>query len=78
MEWHDDPDGQAATLIAEPYRCRVWRSAEGTWAAMVSRRGDAEATYSYARLEDAQAWCEAQIAASGTNQSQTTRRKPRP
>ena len=36
MDWHDDPGGQAATLIEGDARCRVWRTAAGTWEALIS------------------------------------------
>ena len=68
MDWHDDPGGQAATLIEGDARGRVWRTAADTWAALLSIRGDATAAYSFATREEAQAWCEAQVA---------ERRKPR-
>ena len=69
MEWVHDPADQAATLIQGAVRCRVWRTAGGTWAALISVRGDATAAYSFATREAAQAWCEAQV---------SERRKPRP
>ncbi len=62
MEWVQDPVDQAATLIQGEVRCRVWRTAGGTWAALISVRGDATAAYSFPTREQAQAWCEAQIA----------------
>ena len=68
MDWQDDPAEQAATLIQGDARCRVWRTAGGTWAALISVHGDATAAYSFPTLPEAQAWCEAQIA---------ERRKPR-
>ena len=69
MEWVQDPADHAATLIAGKVRARVWQTASGTWAALISVRGDATAAYSFATREAAQAWCEAQVA---------ERRKPRP
>jgi hypothetical protein len=69
MEWVQDPADHAATLIAGEVRARVWQTASGTWAALISVRGDATAAYSFATREAAQAWCEAQVA---------ERRKPRP
>ena len=62
MEWMHDPAEQAATLIQGELRCRVWRTAGGTWAALISVRGDATAAYSFATREAAQEWCEAQVA----------------
>jgi hypothetical protein len=62
MEWVQDPVDQAATLIQGAMRCRVWRTAGGTWAALISVRGEATAAYSFPTQEQAQAWCEAQLA----------------
>ena len=60
MEWVQDPADHAATLIHGEVRCRVWWAANGTWAALISVRGDATAAYSFATREAAQAWCETQ------------------
>jgi hypothetical protein len=68
MEWVQDPADQAATLIQGELRCRVWQTTAGTWAALLSVRGEATAAYSFPTREAAQAWCETQIA---------ERRKPR-
>jgi hypothetical protein len=62
MEWVQDAADAAATLIRGDIRCRVWRTAAGTWAALISIHGDATAAYSLATREAAQAWCEAQLA----------------
>ena len=62
MEWVQDVADAAATLIQGDVRCRVWRTAAGTWAALISIHGDATAAYSLATREAAQAWCEAQLA----------------
>ena len=67
-EWGYDAVEQAATLIAGDGRCRVWRTAADTWAALISLHGDATAAYSSAPRQEAQAWCEQQL---------TERRKPR-
>ena len=63
MEWVHDPAEPAATLIHGDWRCRVWQTAAGTWAALISVHGDATAAYSFATRAAAQAWCEAQLAA---------------
>ncbi len=62
MEWVHDPAEQAATLIQGEVRCRVWQTASGSWATLISVHGDATAAYSFATREQAQAWCEAQLA----------------
>ncbi len=61
MDWHDDTAHQASTLIVERYRCRVWRTALGTWTAVVSRQGGGTDASSFATREEAKAWCEAQV-----------------
>ena len=61
MDWHDDTAHQVFTVIVEPYRCRVWRTALGTWTAVVSRRGGGTDASSFATPEDAKAWCEARV-----------------
>ena len=61
MDWHDDTAHQVFTVIVEPYRCRVWRTALGTWTAVVSRRGGGTDAYSFATAEEAKAWCEARV-----------------
>ena len=68
MDWHEDAADQAATLIQGDVRCRVWRTTAATWAALISVHGDATAAYSFPTRQEAQAWCEAQLA---------ERRKPR-
>ena len=62
MNWHATPANQAATLIAGEARCRVWRTAADTWAALSSVCGDATAAYNFPALPEAQAWCEAHLA----------------
>ncbi len=61
MDWHDDTAHQASTLIVELYRCRVWRTALGTWAAVVGRQGGGTDASSFATPEDATVWCEARV-----------------
>ena len=68
LDWHDDTAHQASTLIVEPYRCRVWRTALGTWTAVVSRQGGGTDASSFATAEEAKAWCEAQ-ATDGTSRT---------
>ena len=61
--WHYDPTEKTYTLIVGEYRCRVWHSTIGDWAAVISRAGVATASYSFASPEQAQRWCEQQLAA---------------
>ncbi len=52
----------ASTLIVEDIRCRVWRTKQGTWTAVVSDRGRVMAAYDFATAGAAKAWCEEQVA----------------
>ncbi len=61
MAWVQDAADAPTTLIQGDVRCRVWRTAVGPWAALISVHGDATAAYSFATREAAQAWCEAQL-----------------
>ena len=65
MEWREDEADHAFTLIVEPYRCRVWFTTLGNWAAVISHHGIATAAYNFPTLEEAQAWCAAQVTAGG-------------
>ena len=70
MHWHDDPTGQAATLIQGAARCRVWYTlAAARWAALISIHGDATAAYSFPTREEAQAWCEHQLTERRTSRT---------
>ncbi len=60
--WTPDAADDAYTLIADDIRCRVWRTTFGDWGAMISRRGIGTASYSFATVDEAKAWCEQQIA----------------
>ncbi len=58
---------QRADGFSQPARqdsCQglVWRTRSGEWRALVSWEGSAARHASFTTLEDAQAWCEAQIA----------------
>ena len=69
MEWVCDPLTQASSLVSDPYRCTVRHTATGQWLAVISYAGHGADAYSFLTREEAQAWCEAQLAA---------RRKPHP
>ena len=63
MDWVHDPRDAAYTLIQADARCRVWYTpTAASWAALISVHGDATAAYSFPTREEAQAWCEAQLA----------------
>jgi hypothetical protein len=55
--------------VSDPYRCTVRHTATGQWLAVISYAGHGADAYSFLTREEAQAWCEAQLAA---------RRKPHP
>ncbi len=62
LAWtHDTPDN-AYTLISGEFRCRVWFTSLNTWAAAHMYHGTSSASYSFTTVEDAQAWCEQQVA----------------
>ena len=61
--WQHDPVDNAYTLIQGEVRCRVWPSTIGGWAAVVSRRGIATASYNFGTPAEARTWCEQQVAA---------------
>ena len=63
MDWHYDPTDNAYTLIVGAFRCRVWPSTIGGWAAVVSRAGIATASYNFVSHTEAKEWCEQQLAA---------------
>ena len=45
--------------------CRVWHTAADAWRAVVSHPGQAKRTQTFETREEAQAWCETQVAAIG-------------
>ena len=60
--WEPDPSGEAYTLSSGAFRCRVWFTSLNTWAAAHMYHGTSSASYSFTTVEDAQAWCEQQVA----------------
>ena len=54
--------GQVSTLVLRDYRCRVWLEQNGGWGASVRHGILATATYNFTTPEDAQRWCERQMA----------------
>ncbi len=65
MDWISDTDQQYTTTQGT---CQgmVWRNTGGSWKALVSRQGVAVGTNRFPTLEEAWAWCEAEIAALAT------------
>jgi hypothetical protein len=61
MTWTHDLTDNASTLIAGDVRCRVWLVTLGTGAAVVIHHGISTAAYNFVTLEDAKAWCAAQV-----------------
>ncbi len=63
MPWEYDARTQLYRLVSGSYRCTVRRTASGQWLAVISRQGQGADAYSFDTLAEAQAWCEAQLAA---------------
>ncbi len=61
--WQYNLEENAYTLIAGAFRCRVWQSTIGGWAAVVSRAGMATASYNFVTHTEAKDWCEQQLVA---------------
>ena len=61
MDWTYDPADNAYTLIRDGVRCRVWFTSLDNWAAACMHRGTSSAAYNFKTVEDAKAWCEAQV-----------------
>ena len=58
--WTHDPTDNAYMHITGDFRCRVWLTTLGTWAAVVMHHGISSAAYNFATCEEAQTWCEVQ------------------
>ncbi len=61
--WRHSATAQTYALTADSYRCLVWQTMRGTWAAVVTGHGESMASYTFATPEDAKHWCEARAAA---------------
>ena len=62
MEWTSDTGGQTYTTKQESCQALVWRTMSREWNVLVSGEGSAVGHETFTTLEDAQAWCEAQLA----------------
>ena len=62
MEWTSHNAGERYTTTQGTCQSTVWRDTTGQWTAVVSSEGLAVGQNSFASLEDAWAWCEAQLA----------------
>ena len=63
MEWQQDLTARERyTLAAGTCQARVWRTARHGWGAAVQYGIVDSATYGFRSLEDAQAWCLAELA----------------
>ena len=62
MEWTMDTDHQY-TVTQGTCQGLVWQHLRGDWAAIISRDGSTVSHDSFPTLEEAQAWCEAQLVA---------------
>ena len=63
LAWTRDTTRERYTITQGTCQGLVWRHEHGDWAALVSRDGTAVSHDSFFALEDAQAWCEAQLTA---------------
>ena len=63
MEWMSTNEGRTHTVRQDDCQALVWRMATGAWDALVIRQGRAVGHDRFVALQDAQAWCEAEIAA---------------
>ncbi len=63
MEWTSDNDAEIYTFTQGPCAAKVWYSAVDHWCGSVSRVGVSIGQRSFTTIQDAQAWCEAQLAA---------------
>ncbi len=61
MDWISDT-GQQYTTTQGTCQGIVWHNTGGSWKAIVSRQGVAVRTNRFMTLEEAQAWCETQLA----------------
>ena len=68
MLWEYEASTQAYRLVSGSYRCTVRRTVAGPWLAVISWQGQGADAYSFDTLADAQAWCEARVAARPTRQ----------
>ena len=62
MEWTSDNAGERYTATQGSCQGLVWRESAGEWSALISREGTALHTNRFTTLEEAWAWCEAQLA----------------
>ena len=62
MHWTAAPSGRLFTLTVESCKAIVQRASSGEWIALISRNRAAVGHQRFFRLQEAQAWCEAQIA----------------
>jgi hypothetical protein len=62
MPWEYDARTQVYRLVSGSYRCTVRRMTGGQWLAVISWQGQGADAYSFDTPDEAQAWCEAQLA----------------
>jgi hypothetical protein len=76
MEWVHDLVDHAATLIAAPYRCRVWYTTLGNWAAVIRYHGISTAAYNFPTPEEAPTECEPQVRGATTDPPEQAQQLP--
>ena len=62
MDWISDTTGEQYTATQGSCHGLVWQESTGGWKAIVSHQGVAVRTNRFTTLEEAWAWCEAEIA----------------
>ncbi len=62
MEWTSNDSGQRYSARQDSCQGLVWPTRSGAWRACVRWEGSVAGHASFPTLEDAQAWCEAQVA----------------
>jgi hypothetical protein len=67
--WTHHRTDNSYTLTVGKARCRVWQTTTENWAAIVSQKGRAKGAYTFATLEEAQAWGIAQLAETAARAS---------
>ena len=63
MHWTHDVAGRTYSCTKDGYQAIVWRTSTGEWRALLSHHQRTIAHVQYMTLQDAQAWCEARLAA---------------
>ena len=77
MEWIGDDVAQVYTLTQGTCHAKVWYSVTDHWSAFVHHAGGSIGQHSFTTVQDAQAWCEAQLSVHIADGHCTTRSEGR-